>query len=74
MVLSIETPAINPSEQQTRRLHREFEELINRSPNISVLIDALDALEWQGDPKTLADVLPHFTDRFDLIDLRNALA
>ncbi len=38
------------------------------------LIPLLRAMGWQGDPRHIAESLPHFTDNLDLTGFRNVLA
>ena len=38
------------------------------------LMPLLSALGWRGDPRFVAEALPHFADSLDLVDLRNVLA
>ncbi len=50
------------------------QELDNLSPFAACLIPLLEALRWRGDPRRIAEALPHFAATLDLTDLRNALA
>ncbi|NNG03155.1 MAG: ATP-binding cassette domain-containing protein [Inquilinus sp.] len=43
------------------------------SPVAACLMPLLEALEWRGGPRDVAEALPHFADTLDLIDLRNVL-
>ena len=38
------------------------------------LMPLLSALGWHGNPRQLAEALPHFADSLDIVDLRNVLA
>ncbi len=38
----------------------------------SCIIPLLDALNWRGDKREIAEALPHFADAMDMVDLRNA--
>ena len=38
------------------------------------LMSLLSALGWHGNPRRLAEALPHFADSLDATDLRNVLA
>ena len=38
------------------------------------LIPLLTALDWRGDPRRLAEALPHFASSIDLVGFRNVLA
>ena len=38
------------------------------------LLPLLKALEWHGDPRHVAEALPHFTDSLDITGLRNTMA
>ena len=37
------------------------------------LTPLLIALKWRGDPRLIADALPHFVSDLDLVDFRNVL-
>ena len=37
------------------------------------LMPLLEALQWRGSPRDVAEALPHFADSLDLVDLRNVL-
>lgn len=43
------------------------------SPFAATLMPLLRALRWQGDLRDVAEAIPHFSDTFDLVDLRNVL-
>ncbi len=43
------------------------------SPFAATLMPLLKALRWQGDLRDVAEAIPHFTNSFDLVDLRNVL-
>ena len=38
------------------------------------LIPLLEALRWRGEPRQLAEALPHFAAELDITDFRNILA
>lgn len=38
------------------------------------LMPLLTALGWRGDPRLVAESLPHFADSLDVVDLRNVMA
>ncbi|MDX2102180.1 MAG: ATP-binding cassette domain-containing protein [Alphaproteobacteria bacterium] len=38
------------------------------------LVPLLESLHWRGDPRQVAEALPHFADSLDLVSLRNVMA
>jgi ATP-binding cassette subfamily C protein/ATP-binding cassette subfamily C protein LapB len=38
------------------------------------LVPLLESLRWRGDPRQVAEALPHFADSLDLVSLRNVMA
>lgn len=43
------------------------------SPTAACLMPLLEALQWRGSPRDVAEALPHFANSLDLVDLRNVL-
>ena len=43
------------------------------SPTAACMMPLLDALQWRGSPRDVAEALPHFANSLDLVDLRNIL-
>ena len=43
------------------------------SPTAACMMPLLDALQWRGSPRDVAEALPHFANSLDLVDLRNVL-
>ena len=50
-----------------------LEELCALSPYAVCLMPLLEAIGWQGDPRRVAEALPHFADSFDVDDLVGVL-
>ena len=48
-------------------------ELCAISPYAACLMPLLEAIGWQGDPRRVAEALPHFADSFDVDDLVGVL-
>ena len=49
-------------------------DLSDLSEVAACLMPLLEALHWQGDPRMVADALPHFANDLDIDDLRQVLA
>ncbi len=56
-----------------RGLRRHGLDIVEGQSSLSsCLMPLLEALNWRGDLRDVAEALPHFADDIDLIDLRNA--
>ncbi len=74
--------ALIPSSAQKQR-HDRLEQILQSgelgefraiSDIAACLMPLLSALGWHGNPRQLAEALPHFADSLDIVDLRNVLA
>ncbi|MHA1567167.1 MAG: peptidase domain-containing ABC transporter [Alphaproteobacteria bacterium] len=77
--MSIALAQIADQEQQVNRVgqaicHGNLADLGNLSEVAACLMPLLEALHWQGDPRMVADALPHFADDLDMDDIRQVLA
>ncbi len=54
--------------------HAKADSSMDLSPFAACLVPLLEALDWRGDPRQVAEALPHFAETLDLTDLRNVLA
>jgi len=67
-------PPDTVSEQLASALRNdETEKFSTTSPYAACLFPLLEALGWHNYARELVEALPHFSDQFDLIDLRNIL-
>ncbi|MEP4377353.1 peptidase domain-containing ABC transporter [Roseibium sp.] len=51
-----------------------FDRFKGRSELVNCLKPLLEALAWRGDPRDLAEAMPHYVDDLNLIDFRNTLS
>lgn len=77
--ISLTTEQSAPTQQPQERLGRimrsgELGEFRAISDAAACLMPLLSALGWEGDPRRLAEALPHFADTLDIPALRGVLA
>lgn len=68
------TPAIAATTSTALQAHKVLGGFKASSDLAACLLPLLRSLGWRGDPRHIAEALPHFADMLDLTGLRNVMA
>ena len=68
------SPEPNPSGSGGGRGRGELAALSEATDLSNCIVPLLDALNWRGDPRHVAEAVPHFVDHIDVTAFRNIMA